>query len=574
MKKLLYILTASALLFTSCEDFLDTKNLTKKDTSNFPETVEDAEQMLTGIYANLTLATNSPENSFFYVSELASDDRFGGGGENDKKMQSLDLLMNNGSSMLEWFWRVRYMGIFRANTALETLDNCQGWESEAQKDQFKGEAHFLRALYYFEMASLYGEVPLVVATAPANLPKATADEIYAQIAFDLKNAIEKMPSTSYTSVESGHATKWAAEALMARVYLFYTGFYGKTELPVAGGGTIAKSQVVTWVEDCIANSGHSLVSDFRELWPYTNRFTVEDYSFTKSQDLKWVEDDKAVNPEVLFAVKYSNIRSWDVVDGLANSVGNTNQFALHFGIRGAQELSKTFPFGQGWGAGPVSPVLWNDWKAAEPTDIRREASIINIPTEMPQYTKGGWVDFVQETDYWAKKTVPVTAKKAEGGYVNSYSVLMYGTTEDMQLDNNMDLILIRLADVYLMHSELTGTNTYMNKVRQRAGLADVAYSLTALQNERRWELAFEGVRWNDIRRWGIAGDLLQKQVGQPCYFKGVAETTKAFGGGYKARYDATKGFFPIPENQISLSNGVLVQNAGWGTPAAEYTGWK
>lgn len=96
-----------------------------------------------------------------------------------------------------------------------------------------------------------------------------------------------------------------------------------------------------------------------------------------------------------------------------------------------------------------------------------------------------------------------------------------------------------------------------------------------LRNERRWELAFEGTRWNDIRRWGIAADVLQAQIGVDCYFKGNPDVTKAFGGGYAARYEATEGgFFPIPENQISLSDGVLEQNPGWGTGAgAEYTGW-
>jgi hypothetical protein len=114
----------------------------------------------------------------------------------------------------------------------------------------------------------------------------------------------------------------------------------------------------------------------------------------------------------------------------------------------------------------------------------------------------------------------------------------------------------------------------MNKVRERAGLAPKPYSLANIQNERRWELAFEGTRWNDIRRWGIAADLLEKQIGVACYFKSTADVTKSFGGGYKARYNATKGFFPIPEAQIALSQGVLIQNEGWGTSAAEYTGWK
>ncbi len=570
MKNLLYICVAACSLFLmSCEDFLDTKNLTKKDTSNYPQTVTDAQQMITGIYSNLNYAVASPASSSYFVSELAADDRFGGGGENDKMVQALDMMLNYGSSMLQDFWNTRYKGIFRANMAIETLDNCTGYESDDQKNQIKGEAYFLRGFFYSELATLFGQVPLVVKTDPVNLPKAEPEELYAQIASDLKTAIELMPAKPYTSVDAGHATKWAAEALMARVFLFYTGFYGKDALPLVGGSTLAKTQVVTWLEDCIKNSGHTLVGDYRNLWAYTNKYTVEDYSYTKGKSLKWVEDDGAVNPETLFSIKFSNFPSW------STTIGYSNQYALYFGIRGGQDLSKTFPFGQGWGMGPVNPTLWNDWKTAEPSDVRREASIINIPSELPNYAKGGWADFVQETDYWQKKYSPVSAKKADGSYASSYSVLMYNTAENFQLDNTMDIVIIRLADVYLMHSELTGTVTYMNKVRERAKLAPkAAYSLADLQNERRWELAFEGTRWNDIRRWGLAADLLEKQIGIPCYFKAGADVTKPFGGGYKARYNATKGFFPIPEAQISLSQGVLVQNDGWGTSAAEYTGWK
>ncbi|WP_340111731.1 RagB/SusD family nutrient uptake outer membrane protein [Maribellus mangrovi] len=575
MKNLLFILViAASLLLVSCEDFLDTTNYTKKDTSNYPETVTDAKQVITGIYSNLSYSSASPHTSYYYAAELASDDRFGGGGENDKLMQALDLLMNNGSSMLEEFWKVRYTGIFRANMAIETLDNCEGYDSEAQKNQMKGEAYFMRAFFYHEMASFYGQVPLVVTTEAVNLPKASPEEIYAQIATDLKMAIELMPSTPYSSVEAGHATKWAAEALMARVYLFYTGFYSKDALPLLGedgsiSGSVSKSEVVSWLEDCINNSGHTLANDYRELWPYTNRFTVEEYELTKEQGLEWVENDNAVNPETMFAIKYSNFPDW------GTTIGYSNQYALHFGLRGGQDLENTFPFGQGWGAGPVNPQLWNSWEQAEPDDPRREASIINFNNELPNYAKGGWADFIQETDFWNKKVVPVSARNPEDGTLaSSYSVLMYGTTENFQLDNTQDLILIRYADVLLMHSELTETNTYMNQVRARAGLGEKPYSIENIRNERRWELAFEGVRWNDIRRWGIAADVLDQQEGQPVYTKGTDDLNKGFGGGYAARYNATKGFFPIPDAQILLSDGVLEQNEGWGTPAAEYTGWK
>ncbi|WP_319271780.1 RagB/SusD family nutrient uptake outer membrane protein [uncultured Draconibacterium sp.] len=576
MKNLLFILVfAISLLLMSCEDFLDTTNYTKKDTSNYPETVTDAEQMITGIYSNLSYSSASPQTSYYYAAELASDDRFGGGGENDKLMQALDLMMNNGSSMLEEFWKVRYTGIFRANMAIETLDNCEGYESEDQRNQMKGEAYFMRAYFYHEMASFYGQVPLVVTTEAVNLPKASPEEIYAQIATDLKMAIELMPSKPYTSVQAGHATKWTAEALMARVFLFYTGFYSKDALPLVGedgtvSGSVSKSEVISWLEDCINNSGHELVEDFRELWPYTNAYTVDEYEFTKDKGLEWVENNNGVNPETMFAIKYSNFPDW------GTTIGYSNQYALHFGLRGGQDYENTYPFGQGWGAGPVVPTIWNEWVQAEPTDtIRREGSIINIPVELPNYAKGGWADFIQETDYWNKKMVPVTARNESGTLASSYSVLMYGTEDNMQLDNTMDLIIIRYADVLLMHSELTETNTYMNQVRARAGLEGKEYSLQNIQKERRWELAFEGVRWNDIRRWGIAATELEKQIGQPIYTKGNDDMSKGFGGGYAARYEATNGgFFPIPDAQILLSDGVLEQNAGWGTSAAEYTGWK
>ncbi len=567
MKNIIYLFVL-ALFFASCEDNLETEDLTRKNTSNFPETVDDANQMITAVYNTLNTASANPQDTYFYAACLASDDQFGGGGENDKLMQALDLIMNYNNSMLENFWTVRYQGIFRANTVVETIDNCDGWDSDDQKNQLLGEAYFLRAFFYFEMASYFGQVPLVVTTEPLNLPKAEPEELYAQIASDLKMAIEIMPSTVYSSIESGHATKWAAEALMARVFLFYTGFYSESTLPLTDGGTVAKTEVVSWLEDCIQNSGHSLVEDYRELWAYTNKYTVEDYTYTAEQDLTFAENDEDVNPESLFAIKYSNFADWET------TIGYSNQYMLHFGLRGGQSYENTFPFGQGWGAGPVNPTLWEDWEDAEPDDIRRSASIIDLPNDLPNYSKGGWNDFVQETDYWQKKYCPVTAYNDDGSLASSYSVPMYGITDNMQLDNVKDLVMLRLADVYLMHSELTETNTYMNMVRERAGLDDIAYSLENIQNERRWELAFEGTRWNDIRRWGIAADVLQAQIGVDCYYKGEADVTLSHGGGYKARYEATGGgFFPIPEDEISLSDGVLVQNDGWGDEA-EYSGWK
>lgn len=575
MKKLKYLaLSAIALLFASCESFLDTENYTEKNTSNYPQTLADAQQVIAGIYNNLSVVNANPQYSFHMVSELASDDRFGGGGINDRQLQAIDLLMAPGTDMMRQFWIDRYAGIQRANNAIETLGNCTGYESENQKNQMIGEAHFLRAFYYYELASLFENIPLIISTATSGTtPQADPAETWSQIISDLKSAIELMPAQKTTTANAGHVDKYAAEAMMARAFLFYIGFYKKTDITLPDGSTVSKNDVIGWIDDCANNSGYSLVPDYRNLWAYSNRLTKEDYTYTKGQNLKWVEDDNAVNPESMFAIKYSKFASW------STTIGYSNGYALFFGVRGSQDLGNTFPFGQGWGAGPVSPALWKDWTAAEPQDMRRQASVCNIPSELPKYTKGGWTDFVQETDFYDKKNSPISSKKTSGdGYWETFEQDMYSySTVNFQLSNIHDLVLIRFADVLLMQSELKQDVSGINKVRERSGLDPIGtYSDDALRNERRWELSFEGVRWNDIRRWHIAETALAVQNNQTVYFQGQADknVTTNNGGGYVARYTATNsGFFPIPESEISLSGGVYKQNAGWESGTL-YSGWK
>jgi hypothetical protein len=373
--------------------------------------------------------------------------------------------------------------------------------------------------------------------------------------------------------------KYTAEAMMARAFLFYTGFYKKTDVTLPDGSKVTKADVIGWIDDCVNNSGYTLVGDFRNLWAYTNRLTVNDYTYTKGvigldgKPLAYVENDQAVNPESMFAIKYSKFASW------STTIGYSNGYALFFGIRGGQPQEKTFPFGAGWGAGPVTPTLWNAWAAAEPTDLRRAASICDIRAELDPrgYEKGaaGWADFEQETDYWIKKTSSVSSKKEDGSYTETFEQEMYDySSVNFQLSSIHDLILIRFADVLLMQSELKEEATGLNKVRERVGLGPIPYSLQALQNERRWELAFEGVRWNDIRRWHIAETELAKQENVKIYRAGVVEVNKPHAGGYAARYKATNGgFFPIPESEIALSDGGLKQNAGWENTTPLYTAW-
>ena len=571
LNSILYMAVTCALLTMSgCNDFLDTQNYVKKDTSNFPQNVDDANQLLTGVYGELNLLNADPDDAPFFISEVASDDRFARGGVNDNGAHGADKLLRYGVDQFANTWKKHYAGIYKANVALEGYEKVLDWESEAQKNSFYGQTYFLRAFYYFDLAQLFGEVPLILNSAGGNFPKSNADVIYAQIASDLKNGIEMMDATKYPDFEAGRATRWAAEALMARVFLFYTGYYGESSLPLLDGGEVTKAEVITWLEDCRDNSGHDLVGDFRNLWPYTNEYTIDDYPYVAGkigvdgQPLKWAGDG---NIETIFATKFSNV--------YALSAGYVNYYALYF----APPINvgkSTFPWGRGWGKACVTPNLWDDWLAEEPTDLRRQASIIDVtdPNEMTNYTWGANSE-MEETGYWQKKIIAVAAKDpSTGGFVNGFAVLASGARNHIQFCNTTDLIHIRYADVLLMHSELTQTTDGINKVRQRAGLPVISsYSLDALKRERRFELAFEGLRWFDLMRWGDAPDALEKQVGQPIRNAGVLLAMSSFSTGFKARYEATGGFWPIPDSQIDLSEGVLKQNKGWIEADAMFEGW-
>ena len=566
MKKNYIYLTAAALcmmLMSGCDDFLDTQNLTKKDTSNFPVNETDAVQMVNGIYSVMNRNLADPEEDPFFIFDIASDDRLGGGSQSNIGAQGVDRLMNSYTNWMGPCWKQRYAGINRANNALETIDKVTEWSSKAAKDQLLCEIHFLRAFYYFNLAQVFNGVPLVLSTEPQNLPRATPDEIYAQIASDLKKAIEYGPATRYPQFGDGRASRWSAEGMMARVWLFYTGFYGKSDLPLPAdeGGSISKSQVATWLEDCIQNSGYGLVSDQRNLWPYTNPYTGKDYKYDIDNNLNWETDE---NKENMFAVKMSNKPGWS-----ADAQLRHNRIVEFYGLR--KTTADAFPFSvQGYSNGPVCEKLWTDWEK-DPDyagDYRRTGSICDRLVEIPNYA-GDKAKEVENTNLLAKKYIGCEAYNSEGQRMLSYGYF-YGSENNRQTGLTQSLVWLRFADVLLMHSELTdGKAIYngksgMNAVRQRAGLPDIGYSLEALKKERRYELCFEAIRWNDLRRWGDVQEIVRNQVGNNILNEKATGTYK-FTVDFMERYKATGGgFFKIPEDQVTLSEGVLEQNPGWG----------
>lgn len=544
MKKILSILFIACILW-GCEDFLDSENKVKKSEENYPQSPSDASQLLTGVYS--ILSRSEPLGTPFLTSELMSDNVFGGGGPGDKSCKALDQFKKSGDDMFRQSWRAHYFGVYRSNFLISKLDDID-WDDETQANKIAGQVYYLRAHFYFELSLLFGEVPLVTVPYSVNIPQTPAAQTYAQIASDLKTAIEKLPATDYQNIDKdkdlGRVTKWAAEALMARVFLFYTGYYDKEALPLPDGGSITKQQVTDWLVDCIENSGHDLVRDFRNLWPYAY---AQDYAYTKENNLKWEGDG---NKETVFAIKYSTIANWDL------DYQKCNHIALYLGLR-EQNTKRTSPFGIGWGMGTVNPKLWEDWDDA---DLRKQASIINVKDkkEIVYYANGGGSQ-MDETYYMQKKYTPIMVKNSEGVLVN-YSCVLYNMTEtNYLLTNTQDLVLMRFSDVLLMAAELGAPNAqnYLDRVRNRVGLPSVPVTLDNIKNERRFELAFEGVRYYDLLRWHDWNVITENQTDIKVRNNSV-ETQKTV-----TFRSETGGFLQIPKTEIELSGGVLKQNPGW-----------
>lgn len=550
------LIASVILLLASCgEGFLDTENVMEKSTENFPLNAQDAQDALTGVYSGLALTTSGiDKQSLFMTSELMSDERLGGGGTDDRYAQAVDRFLVINNDMFANAWAAYYKSIYRANSLLETIDLVPWTEAEMSiRNKILGETYFLRAYFYFDMARMFGTVPLIVTTEKVNKPKASVDEIFSQIADDLQKAIQMIPPVSFQDMpksDLGRVTRWAAQSLMARVFLFYTGYYEKECLPLPDGDKITKAQVIEWIDDCIENSGHKLItSDFRNLWPYSYCSERNSYAlYPESEGLKWIREE-GENTETVFSVKYSIYGNW-------TNVHYSNMLIIFFGLRGG-DSKLLLPFNLGWGWGSVNPKMMDEWPMDDP---RRGASVVDV--EAPGEIKGYQWNFnqnIDETGYFQKKYVPLNIKDEEGN-IRLYSTELYpGTANNNQLGHTQDLVIIRFADVLLMAAELgsAGGQEYLDRVRDRVGLPSIPLTLENIKKERRFELAFEGIRYHDLLRWHDWDVLTSNQTGVSVKDMNIPQIRNI------TFRPETGGFLQIPQTQIDLSEGVLTQNPGW-----------
>ena len=587
MKKIILTLFTCLFAVISCdkiEDMLDATNYQKADSSSFPKTEKDAEQLINAPYYTFySLYNGSIFRTNLFRQMIASDDVYGHGSESSTETSAADRLLEVSGEETNAPWIDYYKGLHRCNFAIEAISAMDdALFTGDNKNWYLGQAHFMRAFYLWTLADKHETFPLTLTAEVDNMPNATVDEIYEAIAADLTEAIRLIPAKYGYSRENnqvGRATKYAAEALMGRVWLFYTGFYKKDKM-----ADVTKEMVISYLEDC-ANTSVShfdLEDDPRALWAYTNeyssglKYSEEGFdTYVSREKIRWVGNH---SKETIFATHFSLTGT------------DRNRLGEWLGIRNSSKTTNAtcYPYSaKSNGNASVNPLMVKEWYEDPdygPADKRFYGSLMasRNADEVYPWFSDGYVEIpdfsgdnakeVERTLFYPKKYIAV-ACYADGNKSSMYNNFFHAINSSVS-DNNSglrnDAIYIRFADVLLMLDELKGTVTGMNRLRARAGLAPYdSYSFERLQKERRYEFAFEGLRFDDLRRWypETAGEIIQKnQDGGYIEFKGnvVPDGYREMPGrSISQRYAKTHGFWMIPLKQISLQEGVLVQHKGF-----------
>ncbi len=322
--KILFI----AILFASCEEDLNVRPEDKIAEDDFLNATENAIQLVNGAYSK-NLEYNMYGFSWIGLSSITTDDADKGSSPGDtgadkNRLDALDFVSS--STSFDDVWKARFQGIGRANKALFYLEKFT--IDPALKNRLIGEVKFLRALWYFDLVRCYGGVPIVTTEIDINdtqtinnvvYTRKSKAETYAQIEADLLDAIDRLPMKSqYSAADLGRATKGAAQALLAKAYLYEEKWQESFNL---SGEVITSGQ-------------YDLLPDYDQNWRQTGENGAESIFEVQATLTNGLQD-------------YTNVQ----------------------GPRGTPDL--------GWGFNTPSLTLVNAYEAG---DLRKNATIMFVPS--------------------------------------------------------------------------------------------------------------------------------------------------------------------------------------------------
>ncbi|WP_262248617.1 RagB/SusD family nutrient uptake outer membrane protein [Parapedobacter soli] len=256
------ILVCCATGMVSCKNFLHEDLITARSTQDF-ETQEGLEGLVTGMYQSLKFHFNY---EWAYVTTNYGVDEFSVGGDRGQQVwNSYDAGLNSMTGYVASIWDNMYGNINTANIVIKNIPQFYG--DGADRDTRLGEGYFMRAFDYFKLVKQFGGVPLKLepsTTVELMFTRNTAQEVYEQIIADFTEAYTLLPATP---AQPGRITKWAAAHFLAKVYLFraselYNDWNSSTR-------DADLQQALNYAEQVINSGYHTLATDFRDLWNFT-----------------------------------------------------------------------------------------------------------------------------------------------------------------------------------------------------------------------------------------------------------------------------------------------------------------
>jgi len=530
---------ALAITSTACKD-LDLTPVDRFTEATYWTTAEKANSVLNTAYSQMF------RNDYFFNNEGMSDNAYNGRGDASGVASLAAGTYDASLGRIREEWSFHYTGIKTCHIFLENVDRVSNMDP-ALVDRMKAEVRFIRAFHYFQLMTWFGDVPLfesdLTIEEAQSIARTPREEVLNFVLKELDEVASILPiNTAYATPDKGRATKGAAIALKARA-LLYEGRW---------------QEVVTTCEMLMNNSTNGSYSLFPS---YEGLFLPQNENNSEViLDMQYVPVERAYDNFFDFAPLAVGAR----LNALAPTQELVNSYIMTNGKKIEEEGSGYSEADSYSNRDPrlTYTVVYHgyEWKKPDGT------------TEII-YTKPG----TDPDDSAVDEYRPGSVSSPTGYYIRKY----YDPTSLANFSSGLNLILIRYADVLLMYAEAKHELGQMNEsvwnqtvraLRERAGFTDPqALNFNSawgqdelrdiIRNERRTELAMEGLRIFDIRRWRIAGEVLNGWAHGAQF--GPASVDNGYIRANQRTFDESRHYlWPIPRDERAL-NPNLTQNPNW-----------
>lgn len=503
------------LLLPACKDSLE---LDIEDPNDFTEesfwtTGENALLGVNAIYGNAYRNGAYSRWLPFYM-DVRSDDGYSTSPWNElRSIGGLNISQYSFEVQAET-WNHHWRGVYRANQVLNYVPNIK-MDATLQK-RYLAEAKFLRALYYFNLVTIWGNIPIILTpSTPTDRPaQATPEQVWAQIEKDLTEATVDLPA-SYGAADVGRATKGAAYALLGKAYLQQL----KNQQAV---------EAFRWLVDGEGKGLYDLVTNFHDNFDHTT------------------ENNKESVFEIQFKMRAENGGD----DSPTSNVGTSRPpfFA---------------PPGHGFNDANMHRWVVGEFLKESTADGKRDPRLAVTALFDSTDERGPDFTLVYGSTFTSKNYNPDIRNRV---WYRKYLDDYFRTNQFEVFNGPINFRVIRFADVLLMYAEaLNGLGRtaeaypFVDRVRARAGLKTLSVArpglsqaqfLTQLMHERVTELTGESVRWNDLARWGFFDDAAK------------LNELKARDPEFNNFQIGRNKYMPIPQTDIDI-NPNLKQNPNW-----------